>query len=109
MEIFHNVEKIIEKIDDGCKFSQRILDHGNCAELMSMKKLMASQLLSLINNTPKPEVNINIDFVTDNDRFDEAIKEHFGNFKKKQKNKAAMMQVCMQGYLVFINRRIKLL
>jgi hypothetical protein len=84
MEIFHNVEKIIEKIDDGCKFAQRILDHGNCAELMAMKKLIASQLLSLINNTPKPDVSISIDFVTDNDRFDEAIKEHFGNFKKRK-------------------------
>lgn len=84
MEIFHNIEKVIEKIDDGCKFAQRILEHGNCAEILSMKKLIASQLLSLINNTPKPDVNINIEFVTDNEKFETAVREWFGTFKKEE-------------------------
>lgn len=84
MEIFHNIEKVIEKIDDGCSFAQRILEHGNCSEILSMKKLIASQLLSLINNTPKPDVNINIEFLTDSEKFEHAVKEWFGTFKKEE-------------------------
>ena len=47
-----------------------------------LKKAMCTQLLSLINNTPKPEVNVKIEFTTDADRFEAALKENFGAFKK---------------------------
>ncbi len=83
MEMFHNVEKAIEKIEDGTKFAERILEHASGAELLSIKKLITMQLMSLINNTPKPDVNVKIEFTTDAAKFEEAINTTFGSFVKQ--------------------------
>ena len=82
MDMFHNVEKTIDKIEDGTAFAERIVEHGSAAELLSMKKMIRMQLMSLINNTPKPDVNIKINFHTDQDKFEEAITKTFGSFLK---------------------------
>ena len=82
METSHNVEKITEKMEDACVFANRILEHGNILEVLLMKKLVSSQLLSLINNCPKPEVSYTLDFITDTDKFSEAIKLNFGTIDK---------------------------
>ncbi len=83
MEMYHGVEKTIEKIEDGTKFSRRILDNGNCAEILSLKKTIARQLLSLINNSPKPDVDVRIEFLTDSQKFEDAMTDTFGSFAKK--------------------------
>ncbi len=36
MDTFHNVEKTIEKIDDACKFAERLLNCGNTLEVLSL-------------------------------------------------------------------------
>lgn len=82
MDMFHDVEKTIEKIEDGTKFAERVVEHASGAELLSMKKMITMQLMSLINNTPKPDVNIKLDFITDQTKFEEAMKETFGSFAK---------------------------
>ena len=82
MEMFHNVEKTVEKIEDGTTFAERIVEHGSGAELLSMKKMITLQLMSLINNTPKPDVNVKINFHTDQEKFEEAITKTFGSFLK---------------------------
>ncbi|XP_066998837.2 B-box type zinc finger protein ncl-1 [Anabrus simplex] len=81
MDTFHSVEKTMEKIDDACKFTSRLLEHGNTAEILSLKRVVGAQLLYLINNTPKPEVNTNIEFMTDIDKFEAAVKATFGSFQ----------------------------
>lgn len=43
---------------------------------------MCTQLLSLINNTPKPDVNIKIEFSTDDEKFQKGLDDNFGTFKK---------------------------
>ena len=82
MDMFHNVEKTVEKIEDGTTFAERILEHGSGAELLSMKKMIKLQLMSLINNTPKPDVNVRINFHTDQEKFEESITKTFGTFLK---------------------------
>ena len=82
MDMFHNVEKTVEKIEDGTTFAERIIEHGSGAEILSMKKMIKLQLMSLINNTPKPDVNVRINFHTDQEKFEEAITETFGTFLK---------------------------
>ena len=57
MHVFHNVGKTIEKIEDSCKFADRILTSGNCTEVLLMKRLITTQLLSLVNNTTVPDVS----------------------------------------------------
>lgn len=84
METFHSVEKTIEKIDDACSFANRLLTHGNTLEILSLKKFVGTQLLSLINNTPKPDISITMAFETDEKKFEEAVKETFGKIKKPE-------------------------
>ncbi|XP_013404938.1 B-box type zinc finger protein ncl-1 [Lingula anatina] len=84
MDVFHNVEKTIEKIDDGCKFTERVLKYGNTIEILCMKRQITSQLLSLINNTPNPDISVKIEFETDAEKFEQAVKEHFGHLKEDQ-------------------------
>lgn len=73
---FHlfSVEKTMEKIDDACKFTTRLLEHGNTVEILSLKRIVGAQLLFLINNTPKPEVNTTIEFNTDINKFEASVK-----------------------------------
>ncbi len=94
-EMCHNVEKTIEKIEDGCKFTERILEHGSGAEMLANKKLISSQLLSLINNTPKPEVNIKLEFQTNAQQFEDAITSAFGSFVKLEDEQKVGGWLCL--------------
>ena len=84
MEMCHNVEKSVEKLEDGCKFTEHVLNNGSGLQLLLMKKQISSYLISQINNAPSPEVNINIEFKTDAVVFEEACKKSFGSFKKEE-------------------------
>lgn len=83
MDMFHCVEKTVEKIEDGCNFAERVLKHGNSNQILALKKVISSQLLTLINNTPKPDINFNIEFHTDSSSFENAVKATFGSFAKE--------------------------
>ena len=84
MDLCHSVEKTVEKIEDGCKFTERLLKHGSGVEIALMKKAVSSQLLSLINNTPNVEPNTKIVFETDATMFEVAVRETFGSIKKDE-------------------------
>lgn len=84
MEMANNTEKTSERIDDSCKFTERILEHGNGVEILSMKKLITHQLLTLLNNVPHLEPTVKIEFETDFDAFSTAVKSTFGHFKKPE-------------------------
>ncbi|XP_060598394.1 B-box type zinc finger protein ncl-1-like isoform X2 [Ruditapes philippinarum] len=84
MELCHSVEKATEKLEDGCSFTEHVLNNGSALQLLLMKKTISSQLLSLINNTPNPDVNVHIDFKTNSSEFEEAVKKTFGSFKKEE-------------------------
>lgn len=84
MDLCHSVEKTVEKIEDSCKFTERLLKHGSPVEIALMKKAVSSQLLSLINNTPSVEPNTKILFDTNAAKFEGAVKETFGTFKKDE-------------------------
>ncbi|OWF35593.1 brain tumor protein-like [Mizuhopecten yessoensis] len=84
MDMFHNLEKTVDKIEDGSKFAEKIVKHGNGLQLIMMKKMILSQLLSLINNTPVPDVSIAVEFHTDTNVFQEAVKNCFGSFSKPE-------------------------
>ena len=83
MEMFHNVGKTVEKMEDGCDFTSHVLENGNSLQVVLLKKLISTQLLSLINNTPKPDVTINIEFKTDSNTFTEAMNKTFGSLVKE--------------------------
>ena len=82
MDMFHSIEKTVERMDDSCQFTERILEHGNGVEVLSLKKHISIQLLMLLNNIPRPEPSVKIEFHTDTDKFSAMMKMAFGRFKR---------------------------
>lgn len=81
MDLLHNVEKTVEKIDGVCKFTSRVLDQANAAEFLSMKKLISTQFMNLINNIPKCDTNYSLEFDTKFEKFEQLAQETFGKFR----------------------------
>lgn len=84
MDLCHNVEKAVEKLEDGCKFAEHVLNNGSGLQLLLMKKVIISQLMSLLSTIPKSEVDVHIEFNTNAEEFEKAIKKNFGSFKKEE-------------------------
>lgn len=82
MDMFHSIEKTVERMEDSCRFTERILEHGNGVEVLSLKKHISIQLLMLLNNIPRPEPSVKIEFHTDTDKFGAMMKMAFGRFKR---------------------------
>ncbi|XP_046747645.1 brain tumor protein-like [Diprion similis] len=81
MDTFHSVEKTVEKIEDACRFTSRLLEHGDAVEILALRRVVGSQLLSLIKSTPKLNVTFSIEFQTDFNHFEKTVKESFGKFR----------------------------
>ena len=74
MELFHCIEKTGNQMEDACKFARRLIELGNAAEVLTLKKVVGTQLMNLINNTPKPDVNVALEFNTNFEKFTEVVK-----------------------------------
>ncbi|XP_012215077.1 B-box type zinc finger protein ncl-1 [Linepithema humile] len=80
MDSFHSVEKTVEKIEDACRFTSRLLEHGDAVEIMTLRRIVGAQLMNLVKNTPKHNVTFSIEFQTDYNKFEKTVKDVFGNF-----------------------------
>lgn len=80
MDLFHSVEKSAERIENACAFTQNILDQANGPEFLSLKKMITSQFLNLINTIPKADVQYSINFITNSDKLDQ-IQDAFGHLR----------------------------
>jgi tripartite motif-containing protein 2/3 len=98
MEMANNTEKTSERIDDSCKFTERILEHGNGVEILSMKKLITHQLLTLLNNVPRLEPTVKIEFETDFEAFSNTVRSMFGHFKKPVSKKVGALHEGLDYY-----------
>ncbi|KAI5739680.1 hypothetical protein M8J77_022099 [Diaphorina citri] len=78
MDSMNVLEKTIERVEQACKYTNNLLDKGSEQEILSLKKHVGNQLLNLINNTPKPDTDVTFQFVTDADKFKQAVKSTFG-------------------------------
>ncbi|XP_028895809.2 brain tumor protein isoform X2 [Zeugodacus cucurbitae] len=81
MDLLQNIENTMGKIDGTCKFTMRVLDQANAAEFLSMKKLISSQFINLINSTPKCDINYSLTFDTKTEKFEQVAQETFGKFR----------------------------
>lgn len=72
--LFCSVEKTVEKIEDACRFTSRLLEHGDAVEILALRRIVGTQLLNLIKNTPKPNVSFSIQFQTDYNQFEKTVK-----------------------------------
>ena len=64
----------MEKIENACRFTSRLLEHGDAVEILSLRRVVGNQLLSLIKNMPKPKISFFIEFQTDYDNFEKTVK-----------------------------------
>ncbi|XP_078042465.1 protein meiotic P26 [Augochlora pura] len=80
MDTFHSVEKTVEKIENACRFTSRLLEHGDAVEILALRRIVGTQLMNLIKNTPKPNVSFSIEFQTDYNQFEKTVKDVFGKF-----------------------------
>ncbi|XP_046834478.1 B-box type zinc finger protein ncl-1-like isoform X1 [Vespa crabro] len=78
--VFDSVAKTAEKIDDACRFTSRLLEHGDTVEILALRRIVGAQLLHLIKNTPSPNITFCIEFQTDYSQFEKTVKEVFGKF-----------------------------
>lgn len=83
MDSIELLNRTVEQIEDGCFFAERVLKRGDGRELIFLKKMIASQLLSLINNLPKcDEASYSrLAFHTDPVKFTAAVEVSFGFIK----------------------------
>lgn len=81
MDTLHNVTKSSEKIENACKFTEKVLEHANGPEMLSLKKIISSQFLNLINNTPKAERTYSIEYETNFEKYEQLIRDTFGKFR----------------------------
>nr|KAG5693723.1 hypothetical protein BaRGS_002106 [Batillaria attramentaria] len=88
METFHVLGTNETRLDDACTFTDRVLKHGSATHIALMKKSICSQLLSLINNAPKPDISVSIEFKTSLETFENALNQTFGWFVKEEPVKA---------------------
>lgn len=81
MDLFHNVEKSAEQIDNACTFTKTVLNHANGPEFLCLKKAITSQFLNLINTIPKADVHYSLEFVANPEKFEQLAKEIFGRLR----------------------------
>ncbi|KAM7350464.1 E3 ubiquitin-protein ligase meiotic P26 isoform 2-T3 [Cochliomyia hominivorax] len=81
MDLMQNIENTMGKIDNSFKFTNRVLEQANAAEFLSMKKLIATQFINLINTTPKCDINYSLTFDTKAEKFEQMAQETFGKFR----------------------------
>lgn len=72
--------KTIDNFEDACKYTSRLLENGTVPELMYLRNIVTSRLLSLNSKTPKLEKVFSIEFKSDFSNFEQVAKEHFGGF-----------------------------
>lgn len=77
--IYYSVEKTVEKIEDACRFTSRLLEHGDAVEILALRRVVGAQLMNLVKNTPKHNVTFSIEFQTDYNQFEKTVKVSMHN------------------------------
>lgn len=81
MDLLHNVEKSVEKLESTCKFTDKVLQEANGAEMLSLKQLIGAQFANLITNTPKVDVHYSLEFDTKFEQYEVIAQNMFGKFR----------------------------
>lgn len=81
MDLLHDVEKSVEKIENASKFTKKVLNQANGTELLSLKKIIGTQIINLIKHAPQVDVNFSLDFDSNYDKFNVMAQDTFGKFR----------------------------
>lgn len=81
MDSLHSVEQQVECIENTCKFTTKVLQKANGAELLSLKQMISKQIHHLINSTTKTELNFSLEFDSKFEKFEVLAQDTFGKFR----------------------------
>lgn len=101
MDLCHNMEKATEKLEDGCSFTEHVLNNGSTLQLLLLKNIISTQMKSLMSSLPSVDVDVNIEFKTDTAKFEEALNKTFGHFKKEEENEETKVNCLKLFRLLF--------
>lgn len=81
METMHSMEETMDRLEESSQFAGRLLEHGNAAEVLSLRKVVGARLTALVASTPSNDLTVNLEFHTDFNKFETALKATFGGFR----------------------------
>lgn len=92
MDLHNNIEQSIAQLNDVIKFVKRCLVNGNCSEILLLKNLIVNRLRFLIDNLPMVyNVDVNLKFHTERNRFEKAIFDTFGKLLTEKELKQRLL------------------
>ncbi|XP_072394424.1 B-box type zinc finger protein ncl-1 isoform X2 [Diabrotica undecimpunctata] len=84
MQESNELGKTIVNLEDACKCTSSLLEGGTAQEMMYLRTALATRLITLINKTPKMEKCFSIEFKSELDKFEYAIRSNFGKFATEE-------------------------
>ncbi|XP_060531639.1 brain tumor protein-like [Cylas formicarius] len=72
--------RAIGNLEDACRYTSRLLDTGTVLEMMYLRQIIASRLLTLNSSSPRAEASFSVEFKSDFDNFEKMVGKHFGVF-----------------------------
>lgn len=84
MEMFHSLETTGEKMEDACKFTERVVENADAVEMLSLNKVIRAQMKALHEEVPNSDLSIKIEVESDPEKFADATKMYFCAFKKSE-------------------------
>ncbi|ESO04923.1 hypothetical protein HELRODRAFT_111386 [Helobdella robusta] len=82
MEMFHNLGKTVDKMEDACKFMERLVEHADAVEMMAVSKIVRAQMALLNDEVPRSDMSVKIEVESDPNKFAEATRQFFCAFKR---------------------------
>ena len=80
--MFNSLDKTGGKMEDACKFVERIVEHADAVELLLLSKVMKTRLQTLKDEMPQGDMAVKIEVECDVEKFTQATQQFFCSFKK---------------------------
>ena len=74
MFVAYSMEKTVERMEESTVFASRLLEHGNAAEVLSLRRVVGGRMQQLLGIKPCRDIQVNLEFHTDFDKFQAALK-----------------------------------
>lgn len=84
MDLMQSLENNMGKLQQAAQFGQRAIDKANAIEFLLLKPVIHAQCLNLMEQTPKCDVNYQLQFDSKPEKFEQFAREVFGKFQTEQ-------------------------
>jgi len=92
MDLMQSMENNMGKLQQAAQFGQRAIDKANAVEFLLLKPVINAQCLNLMEQTPKCDVNYQLQFDSKPEKFEQFAREMFGKFQTDQSDASPKKQ-----------------